>query len=67
MTIRQRTALLAEMRRALKPLADIPIEAFDSLEAFPDDYPLASWNTHTVTYGDIRRARRALEMEDRKA
>lgn len=52
---------------ALLALANIPLEKLGSTGGYatladqPDNMNIGRWNTHYITIGDVRRARRALE------
>ena len=58
--ITESPAVTGGVWEALKPLAGIPIEEFGKVEK--PSYTLMAWNDHTITVGDVLRARAALAL-----
>jgi len=53
------SARVAELERAIKPLADLPLEEFGWGDRRPDQ-PITGWNKHTLYVRDVLAARAAL-------
>ncbi len=51
-------AAAPELLEALRPFANIPVEAFDKQDK--PDYPLMAWNAHKVMVADVLAARTAI-------
>lgn len=50
-----------DLIKALKALAEIDLEDF-GFDTKADDFPVYTWNKHTITVGDCRAARRMLGL-----